>query len=673
MRLRHKVVRSKFSTFPANVSVKLQSSSHSVVHCRLRRAELLARSCNSREFVAQDVASQGSAQLPVNVKPSHEDISSTARDGEGTTETEAIESDAMRGSTREAASFDNESSVRDSPRKRPVRARTHTGPTSSPATNSTTTTTTTTTVTATAAAAASAGAIVSQSQRVKRVGAARSALEAQRPPGWSRASVTKFLRSKHLRRLHTQHESAPPQPQPQPAPVVHEHTQRQQDEAQAQAEADADGEAEAGSVSAAAGAQASRDDDCMASASPVTAGSLQSRSGTEASDASIRDLHFAAAASVHAGEHDASPGELSGPAGRWSVGGPGIPRAASDLPHCHDDARTSSQNPSSLPPPSYPSPSEAAEAGCGREGAVGGGGGAGTGVAVGATATSGKESGEESGSPQVAEQHTQSQGCVEVAIAGHVTGSNGKLPEQGDEQAVGQELGQGHGQDQKQDQRQLTFATAENAAAGAVTVDGQQAEEVGGAALVLRKDSRASQQEARGGAENSEMELPLSSLSSGSGRSRDSEGDENVGEEEAEEEEEEEEDENEDEEEEEEEDEEEEEEEMDLGLSMCASTTGVVRVQTRQKAEMFLVRTDGISCTRERVTESTLAFTHPSTQQQMLMWGTRPRTALLLKKLGHELLEQAMEVREHGLRQWGTATDSYCHCQAGWYWCCQAG
>ncbi|KAI5394348.1 NAD kinase 2 [Lathyrus oleraceus] len=77
---------------------------------------------------------------------------------------------------------------------------------------------------------------------------------------------------------------------------------------------------------------------------------------------------------------------------------------------------------------------------------------------------------------------------------------------------------------------------------------------------------------------------------------------------------------------------------------MCASSTGVVRVQSRKKAEMFLVRTDGFSCTREKVTESSLAFTHPSTQQQMLMWKSTPKNVLLLKKLGDELLEEAKTV-----------------------------
>ncbi|KAL8141259.1 LOW QUALITY PROTEIN: hypothetical protein V2J09_007280 [Rumex salicifolius] len=81
-----------------------------------------------------------------------------------------------------------------------------------------------------------------------------------------------------------------------------------------------------------------------------------------------------------------------------------------------------------------------------------------------------------------------------------------------------------------------------------------------------------------------------------------------------------------------------------LGGDMCASSTGVVRIQSRKKAEMFLVRTDGFSCNREKVTESSLAFSHPSTQQQMLLWKSTPKTVLLLKKLGNELIEEAKEV-----------------------------
>ncbi|XP_073063458.1 NAD kinase 2, chloroplastic-like isoform X1 [Primulina eburnea] len=80
-----------------------------------------------------------------------------------------------------------------------------------------------------------------------------------------------------------------------------------------------------------------------------------------------------------------------------------------------------------------------------------------------------------------------------------------------------------------------------------------------------------------------------------------------------------------------------------LEKNMRVSATGVVRLQSRKKAEMFLVRTDGFSCTREKVTESSLAFTHPSTQQQMLLWKSTPKTVLLLKKLGQELMEEAKE------------------------------
>ncbi|KAF1871845.1 hypothetical protein Lal_00020640 [Lupinus albus] len=85
----------------------------------------------------------------------------------------------------------------------------------------------------------------------------------------------------------------------------------------------------------------------------------------------------------------------------------------------------------------------------------------------------------------------------------------------------------------------------------------------------------------------------------------------------------------------------------DLGTTegnMCSSSVGVVRVQSRRKAEMFLVRTDGFSCAREKVDESSLAFTHPSTQQQMLMWKSTPKNVLLLKKLGEQLMEEAKEV-----------------------------
>ncbi|KAK9847234.1 hypothetical protein WJX84_010809 [Apatococcus fuscideae] len=57
-----------------------------------------------------------------------------------------------------------------------------------------------------------------------------------------------------------------------------------------------------------------------------------------------------------------------------------------------------------------------------------------------------------------------------------------------------------------------------------------------------------------------------------------------------------------------------------------------------KKADLYIVRTDGLSCTRETV-EATgcLTFAYPSTQQHLLVWKTRPKCAMVLKKLGSEL------------------------------------
>lgn len=73
------------------------------------------------------------------------------------------------------------------------------------------------------------------------------------------------------------------------------------------------------------------------------------------------------------------------------------------------------------------------------------------------------------------------------------------------------------------------------------------------------------------------------------------------------------------------------------------------------KADIFLIRTDGFTCTRETVQQATLRFLHPSTQQQLLMWKNPPRSVLVLKKLGPELLPHLVEVarylgEEEGMR-----------------------
>lgn len=57
------------------------------------------------------------------------------------------------------------------------------------------------------------------------------------------------------------------------------------------------------------------------------------------------------------------------------------------------------------------------------------------------------------------------------------------------------------------------------------------------------------------------------------------------------------------------------------------------------KADLFVVRTDGMSCARETVEASgCLSFGHPSSQQLLLVWNDRPKSVMVLKKLDDELL-----------------------------------
>uniref|UniRef100_A0A061QYZ8 NAD+ kinase n=1 Tax=Tetraselmis sp. GSL018 TaxID=582737 RepID=A0A061QYZ8_9CHLO len=62
------------------------------------------------------------------------------------------------------------------------------------------------------------------------------------------------------------------------------------------------------------------------------------------------------------------------------------------------------------------------------------------------------------------------------------------------------------------------------------------------------------------------------------------------------------------------------------------------------KSRMYLMRSDGLTCTREVVTESKFKLAHPSTQQQLLVWKDTPKTVLVLKKLGDELLPHLARV-----------------------------
>ena len=71
-----------------------------------------------------------------------------------------------------------------------------------------------------------------------------------------------------------------------------------------------------------------------------------------------------------------------------------------------------------------------------------------------------------------------------------------------------------------------------------------------------------------------------------------------------------------------------------------------------QAPDMYLIRTDGFSCTRELVENRELKISHPSTQQMILVWREPPKTIFLLKKIGHALLPQLVEVA-HALMTMG--------------------
>jgi hypothetical protein len=42
----------------------------------------------------------------------------------------------------------------------------------------------------------------------------------------------------------------------------------------------------------------------------------------------------------------------------------------------------------------------------------------------------------------------------------------------------------------------------------------------------------------------------------------------------------------------------------------------------------------------------TFRFSHPSTQQHLLVWRDRPKVVMVIKKLGRELLPEFLEVRQ---------------------------
>eukprot|EP01024_Parvocaulis_polyphysoides_P019840 TRINITY_DN1908_c0_g1_i5.p2 TRINITY_DN1908_c0_g1~~TRINITY_DN1908_c0_g1_i5.p2 ORF type:complete len:208 (-),score=37.60 TRINITY_DN1908_c0_g1_i5:82-705(-) len=66
-----------------------------------------------------------------------------------------------------------------------------------------------------------------------------------------------------------------------------------------------------------------------------------------------------------------------------------------------------------------------------------------------------------------------------------------------------------------------------------------------------------------------------------------------------------------------------------------------------KKSDMYLVRSDGNSCTREFVRGSgKLTFAYPSANQHLLVWRQPPKTVLIIKKLGSQLMEEFQQVVE---------------------------
>ena len=80
------------------------------------------------------------------------------------------------------------------------------------------------------------------------------------------------------------------------------------------------------------------------------------------------------------------------------------------------------------------------------------------------------------------------------------------------------------------------------------------------------------------------------------------------------------------------------------------------QAQWEPKSDIYILRSDGFSCSRETVTsDAALKFEHPSSQQHLLAWKTRPKCVLVLKKLGDELLTEFQDIirflgEEQGLR-----------------------
>lgn len=73
------------------------------------------------------------------------------------------------------------------------------------------------------------------------------------------------------------------------------------------------------------------------------------------------------------------------------------------------------------------------------------------------------------------------------------------------------------------------------------------------------------------------------------------------------------------------------------------------------KSPISLIRCDGYICERESVEESHIAFRGAATEQVMLMWNRKPRTALLLVKKDPELMSSVVQAARHLMEEEGLA------------------
>lgn len=71
------------------------------------------------------------------------------------------------------------------------------------------------------------------------------------------------------------------------------------------------------------------------------------------------------------------------------------------------------------------------------------------------------------------------------------------------------------------------------------------------------------------------------------------------------------------------------------------------------KSPISLIRCDGYMCERESVEESHIAFRGAATEQVMLMWNRKPRTALLLVKKDPALMRSVLQAARHLMEKEG--------------------